>query len=210
LRLARAGRFDKTLPALTTTTKLYRGEVQTNLYNSNTLGPSRMAKKKKTQLKPVARGFATTSVPKKIPPRELSPDVYNQDDDVEESLKVEQGTDEVSVTPAQSEGSRTGEQSLQYLVDKFQEKTEKDIARYFADPPALFRLTTTQERTRTIKVCFDMISPTALYSLAQAVEADRRFSKSLPFLTLDPSLTDRIISLALEPDVVEGTVTKIY
>jgi hypothetical protein len=45
-----------------------------------------------------------------------------------------------------------------------------------------------------------------LYSLIQAVEADRRFSKSLPFLAFDRSLADRIISLALESEVAEGTV----
>lgn len=49
-------------------------------------------------------------------------------------------------------------------------------------------------------------SPIALYSFIQAVEADRRFSKSLPFLALDGSLADRIISLALESEVAEGTV----
>jgi ATP-dependent RNA helicase DHX29 len=89
-----------------------------------------MAKKKKTQLRPVARGFATTSVPKKTPPPELASNVDNQDDVVEESLKVEQGANEDLVGPAQSEGSMTGEQSMQSLVDKLQEKTEKEITRY--------------------------------------------------------------------------------
>jgi len=87
-----------------------------------------MAKKKKTQLRPVARGFATTSVPKKTPSLE-PPNVDNRDDDVEEPLKVEQGTNEVPVAQAQSEGSGAGEQSLQYMVDKLQEKTEREITR---------------------------------------------------------------------------------
>lgn len=81
-----------------------------------------MAKKKKTQLRPVARGFATTSVPKKTPPPEL-PSV----DDVERPLNVEQGADEVVVAQA----SGTEGQSLQYMVEKLQEKTEKEITRYF-------------------------------------------------------------------------------
>lgn len=37
-------------------------------------GPSEMAKKKKTQLKPVVRGFATTSVPKKVVTQEDTPE----------------------------------------------------------------------------------------------------------------------------------------
>jgi ATP-dependent RNA helicase DHX29 len=40
------------------------------------------------------------------------------------------------------------------------------------------------------------------------VEADRRFSKSLPLLALSPSLTEHIISLALESDAAEGTVAQ--
>lgn len=99
-----------------------------------------MAKKKKTQLRPVARGFATTSVPKKNPPPDLP--VPNADDDVEEPLKVEQGTEEVLVTTAQCEGSGTGEQLLQSMVDKLQEKTEKEITRYSTDTRSLLLLTT--------------------------------------------------------------------
>lgn len=37
---------------------------------------------------------------------------------------------------------------------------------------------------------------------------DRRFSKTLPLLALSPSLTEHIISLALDSDVAEGTVAK--
>lgn len=36
------------------------------------------------------------------------------------------------------------------------------------------------------------------------MEVDRRFSKSLPRLELDSLLVDRIISLALDTDAVEG------
>jgi ATP-dependent RNA helicase DHX29 len=95
-----------------------------------------MAKKKKTQLRPVARGFATTSVPKKTPPPEL-PNVENRDDDIEKPLKVERGADEVLV----AQGSGTGEQSLQHMVDKLQEKTEKEITRYFTETRSALRLT---------------------------------------------------------------------
>ena len=51
------------------------------------------------------------------------------------------------------------------------------------------------------------LASTTLYSIIQALESDRRFSKSLPSIALDPSLTDRIISLALEVDILDGTVS---
>jgi ATP-dependent RNA helicase DHX29 len=93
-----------------------------------------MAKKKKTQLRPVVRGFATTSVPKKVSTPELAPDVDNQDNrdgDIGIPLEVGQGTNDVLVAQSQGEGSE--EQSLQNLVDRLQEKTEKEITRYLAD-----------------------------------------------------------------------------
>lgn len=88
-----------------------------------------MAKKKKTQLRPVARGFATTSVPKKVPLTELAPGVDNQNDIVEDQPKVTQEGIKISAGPAHSEGPRSEDQPLQNLVDKLQEKTEKEITR---------------------------------------------------------------------------------
>jgi len=111
-----------------------------------------MAKKKKTQLKPVARGFATTSVPKKVPLSELASDADYQDGDVDAPLRDEQGTNE-TVAPEGSEA----EQLLQSLVDKLQEKTEREITRYFIDIPN-FALIYDNSGTRTIKVCFDVVS----------------------------------------------------
>ena len=86
-------------------------------------------KKKKTQLKPVARGFATTSVPKKV---------------VEEPKKPEVPEVEEPVVDGQSNGSEpTGniagadvpaalseaDQVLQTFIDRFQDKVEKEIVR---------------------------------------------------------------------------------
>jgi len=127
-----------------------------------------MAKKKKTQLKPVARGFATTSVPKKVTPVEV-PDIEDKAEDaLEEEVNVVVGgkKDVDTVLSTQNDEfdpDKVEEQSLQNLVDKLQEKTEKEI-------------------TRTVK----------------AVEMDRRFSKTLPRLELDPALVDRVIALVLE------------
>ena len=89
-----------------------------------------MAKKKKTQLKPVARGFATTSQPKRITP-EPEPDVEPahtsrtdkpHDGATESGRIVGHGLVEDEAEDTDSE--------LQSLVDKWQEKIEKEITRY--------------------------------------------------------------------------------
>lgn len=99
-----------------------------------------MAKKKKTQLKPVARGFATQSVPKK------TIDAKSEDPDTEASVTP---AEDIVTTPEASASLTSGQtstlhplvgqdqfdpeqaeqQSLQNLVDKFQERTEKEIVR---------------------------------------------------------------------------------
>lgn len=129
-----------------------------------------MAKKKKSQLKPVARGFATTSVPKKVVENE-----QNGDDTITDTAAEEPPTSDVShpstAAHVQSDApqdhsfdpDKVEEQSLQNLVDKYQEKTEK-------------------ETLRTIK----------------AIEVDRRFSKTLPSLQVDPVLVEHILKLNWE------------
>ncbi|KAG6911865.1 hypothetical protein DXG01_000112 [Tephrocybe rancida] len=128
-----------------------------------------MAKKKKTQLKPVARGFATTSVPKKIIPVEVVEAESNADTNLEEPTIPDTGELPAGLPSGPSnvddefDPEKVEEQSLQNLVDKFQEKTEKEV-------------------TRAVK----------------AIEMDRRFSKTLPCLELDPTLVDRIVQLVSE------------
>ncbi|KAG1867923.1 P-loop containing nucleoside triphosphate hydrolase protein [Suillus subalutaceus] len=129
-----------------------------------------MAKKKKSQLKPVARGFATTSVPKKVVENE-----QNTDDTITDTAAEEAPTSDAlhpsTAAHVQSNApqdhsfdpDKVEEQSLQNLVDKYQEKTEK-------------------ETLRTIK----------------AIEVDRRFSKTLPSLQVDPALVERIFKLYWE------------
>lgn len=129
-----------------------------------------MAKKKKSQLKPVARGFATTSVPKKVVENEQNTDDTITDTTVEEAPTSDESHPS-TVAHVQSDTAqdhffdpdKVEEQSLQNLVDKYQEKTEK-------------------ETLRTIK----------------AIEVDRRFSKTLPPLQVDPALVERILKLNLE------------
>lgn len=94
-----------------------------------------MAKKKKTQLKPVARGFATTSVPKKIA-AEGDPELPENDvgGSNEDALQSEAGPSTSNAVPVQVsvdefDPDQVEEQSLQNLVDRLQSSTEKDVVR---------------------------------------------------------------------------------
>jgi ATP-dependent RNA helicase DHX29 len=102
-----------------------------------------MAKKKKTQLKPVARPFATASVPKKVVPELVVGEVSNDgsgDDNPDDggggSLRTnDQGLADSRKAPAPQPESdevkalRAEELELQGLVGKLQDKTEKEINR---------------------------------------------------------------------------------
>jgi ATP-dependent RNA helicase DHX29 len=89
-----------------------------------------MPKKRKTKQNPINRGFAVTSIPKKAPPEPTTP----QDDS---DPKVEPASAEVSHTAqthdlVQDETlsrQNAEERSLQELVDRLQERTEKEIVR---------------------------------------------------------------------------------
>ena len=93
-----------------------------------------MPKKKKSALKPVVRGFATTSIPKKVV-EEATPE-KDEDPIITGSSSVEPDTVETTVPIDTTDNlgdfdidKAAEEQSLQNLVDKFQEKTEKEILR---------------------------------------------------------------------------------
>src|ERR1700675_1951863 len=93
-----------------------------------------MAKKKKTQLKPVVRGFATTSVPKKVIQAEEEAETSSVTGSAEEEApKAEnERKNENDVSIPQSEEfdmDKVEEQSLQNLVDRLQERTERDVSR---------------------------------------------------------------------------------
>jgi ATP-dependent RNA helicase DHX29 len=95
-----------------------------------------MAKKKKTRLEPVARPIATISVPKKV---------ITEDDvsaGLDSSTSVGEETDaklsasegngdgiEPALLPEGLDSSKIEEQSLQNLIDKLQDRTEKEIVR---------------------------------------------------------------------------------
>lgn len=106
-------------------------------------------KKKKTRLKPVARGFATTSVPKKVlPPSEPVDDAVGDTPNADSQSQVKESTSNVEAQQqpgAMSVSTGLGGEDLasQTLVDKFQEKTEKEISRYvhtFQHPDLVFML----------------------------------------------------------------------
>ncbi|KAI0702499.1 P-loop containing nucleoside triphosphate hydrolase protein [Cytidiella melzeri] len=90
-----------------------------------------MAKKKKSQLKPVVRGFATTSVAKKVVPEpEPEEDTTPLASDVQQSAAP--GADGLEATDTKhiaADPPDPQEQALQELVDKFQDRVEKDVAR---------------------------------------------------------------------------------
>lgn len=82
-----------------------------------------MAKKKRTQLKPVNRGFSTTSVPKKVVQVEPEPEP--------EPIPPPEPVAEGSISGAGPPGVSLSaeEQSLQELIERYQDKTEKDVCR---------------------------------------------------------------------------------
>lgn len=94
-----------------------------------------MAKKKKSQLKPVARGFATTSIAKKVVLAEEEPGGELVVDGLEEKIPKEKNEETTSShSPAQVEADefdpeKVEMQSLQNLVDKLQERVEKEVSR---------------------------------------------------------------------------------
>ena len=94
-----------------------------------------MAKKKKTRLGPVVRGFATTSVPKKVVLEEEVPAGFDSStstgEETNTQISVNQGTGD-GTEPAPSEqvdSDKTEEKELQTLIDKLQDRTEKEIVR---------------------------------------------------------------------------------
>lgn len=94
-----------------------------------------MGKKRKTQLKPVTRGFATTSVPSKkaIAEAESATQDEPELDPTGTSAADENATGQTDAQISAESASRTlelvREQALQGLVDKLQEKTEREIGR---------------------------------------------------------------------------------
>lgn len=100
-----------------------------------------MAKKKKTQLKPVARPIATASVPKKIVPVDVVPEDEAAEGGPEGSSiaigvasegQPLKGPGTTAAPEPESEEVRAlkaEEKELQSLIDKLQDKTEKEINR---------------------------------------------------------------------------------
>lgn len=93
-----------------------------------------MAKKKKSQLKPVARGFATVSVAKKVTPIEEELKTEVAPTTQTEGSTTSEGTENPFTHAVQSvndqwDSEKAEEQSLQNLIDQFQDRVEKEIVR---------------------------------------------------------------------------------
>ncbi|KAF9240899.1 P-loop containing nucleoside triphosphate hydrolase protein [Melanogaster broomeanus] len=138
-----------------------------------------MAKKKKTQLPSIRRGFATTSIPKKVVQvEEVEPPSDEPPTSSGSMAEVTPPGEMSSVPPAPTadtpgprdefDADQAEEQSLQNMIEKFQEKTEREI-------------------TRTIK----------------AIEVEKRTSKDLTTLHVDPVLVDQVLQLQLQEDTSE-------
>ena len=158
-------------------------------------------KKKKTQLKPIARGFATTSQPKKI----VKGDAVEPESTIyllrTDNTHSETDTDQVSnkdpsAAALASETSNTDlveEQSLQFLVDKFQDKTEKEILRFLHALSPISRSHLSVEPLRLWNLC----SFHELWlNTFQAIETERRFAQTLPHLDFESTIIDNILQLA--------------
>ena len=105
-----------------------------------------MAKKKKSQLKPVARGFATQSVPKKVIETPIVSEPESTSESSTAAIANIEGTtstgdrgqssglasnsaDLGQQTSDQFDSEKAEEQSLQNLVDIFQDRTEMEVVR---------------------------------------------------------------------------------
>lgn len=127
-----------------------------------------MAKKKKSQLKPVVRGFATVSQAKKVVPAEV---------EQEKELSTPAG-DQLSVealnTPPlavprgisdDSDPEQAAMQSLQNLIDTYQDRVEKEIL-------------------RTLKVCAGLVSIfTSSHLLYRSLSKNAVLQQHCPGLT---------------------------
>jgi ATP-dependent RNA helicase DHX29 len=94
-----------------------------------------MGKRKKTQLKPVARGFATTSVPSKKAVAEAESPTQEEPtlNPTNQNVATENARGFTDAQMSLESGSHAQEVAqekiLQGLVDKLQEKTEREIGR---------------------------------------------------------------------------------
>lgn len=104
-----------------------------------------MAKKKKTQLKPVSRGFATTSVAKKVEPVEEEIQPEETPADPEPQLGPTDADAGLQVNSNASGVEDAKAIALQAIVDSNQDKVAKEINRtinvleYLALSPNLHR-----------------------------------------------------------------------
>ncbi len=168
-----------------------------------------MAKKKKTQVKTVVRGFATTSVPKKVEKVVEPEEVADSPSTQELPLEQPESLDPVKKGGAEEEPTdefdpeKVEEQSLQNLVDKLQEKTEREIVRFVSlFKPSHSCIYSLQLQNREGIMAFNLSSNSSFRH--QAVEQERRYSKTLPSLELNPVLVERILGLVLDSRTSEG------
>lgn len=171
-----------------------------------------MAKKKKTQLKPVARGFATVSVTKKAAPAETEPEaapgpsegtsasdpqVLSPNSNVPGSIE--------SFDPSQAE-----EQSLQTLIDKHQDRVEKEIVRTIKAIEQERRFSATLPKVDLepayLERMLELLARSAAESLPEHGAIDEPEEKALPQLAITYGVLRR---LGFEEETVERCLKAI-
>lgn len=159
-----------------------------------------MAKKKKAALKPVARGFATTSQPKKVVPEAELEAVTALGDDTsktepQDATSSANGADgrssgEVAEGLDWEEDSKLEEGIYQGYVERLQEKGDREV-------------------TKILKVgsgwCYAQILVAVYrYPALQAIEFDKRTNKGYIRLDVDPALRDEILDADREQRTEKG------
>lgn len=122
-----------------------------------------------------------TSIPKKAPPEPPRNDELDAKDEPASAEVLHTAQTHELVEDEILSCQRAEERSLQELVDRLQERTEKEIV-------------------RTIKVrgCIREMSQKAklIRRLTQTIETERRFSNALPLLDLDAGVVNEILEMA--------------
>ncbi|KAJ9118279.1 hypothetical protein QFC22_004190 [Naganishia vaughanmartiniae] len=177
-----------------------------------------MAKKKKTALKPVARGFATISQPKKVVPEAVSEepttavDVSAQDqndildgDTKPQEVQAGEGVD-------WEDDSKLEQGIYQGYVERLQEKGDREVAK-------VMKAIEFDRRTNRGYINLD-VEPSLRDEILETDRARRRVKRELPFwysgeeegLTLNPKNVRAAVSIAnsTDPIVKEKHLLRMY
>ncbi|GJE85993.1 HrpA-like RNA helicase [Phanerochaete sordida] len=171
-----------------------------------------MAKKKKTQLKPVARGFATVSVAKKVVPTEPEPEAAPDpvEDPSSSELQGPSSKPDVQRSNDEFDPDKAEEQSLQNLVDKYQDRVEKEVVRTLKaiDQERRFSVTLPKVALDSTYVerVLQLLAESAAQTPPEPGAVDESEDKAIPQLAITYGVLRR---LGFEEDIVERCLKSI-